>query len=406
VLRARALLLCFAVVLLLAGAVAHAVSFTGAADIHTAGNLLLLATAITVAIAYAIPAVRGWLARPRRSGTDAVGDTVGRIVRRASPGVVAAMVEGDDVAFDCRGRAGSGVTLDETTVFEIGSVTKTFTALLLADMVQRNEVALDEPLATFLTPGSGRARITLLDLATHTAGLPRLPPDPRFLARAVLAHPDPYRGLTDADLERALRRARLRGAVGAQFRYSNFGFALLGLALARAARRPWADLVVERVCTPLGLDETRPVLAPELRARAASGHDRFGLAVPSWDLAAVAPAGALHSTGRDMARYIQALIDPAATPLAVALADVQQPRRRRNDQDQVGLGWLIRAGAAGTVTWHNGGTGGFGSFVGFDAAARRGVVLLTNAEHSKAVDRAGFALLGREAEEAALGQRL
>jgi CubicO group peptidase (beta-lactamase class C family) len=100
------------------------------------------------------------------------------------------------------------------------------------------------------------------------------------------------------------------------------------------------------------------------------------------------------------------MIDPAATPLAAALAAVQRPRRRRNELDEIGLAWLVRATRDGPVTWHNGGTGGFGSFVGFDAEARRGVVVLTNAEHSKAVDRASFAFLGREAEDTALSQRL
>lgn len=220
----------------------------------------------------------------------------------------------------------------------------------------------------------------------------------------MVSHPDPYRGLTDADLEHALRRPR-RHKRG-RFRYSNFGFALLGLALSRAAGRVWADLLVERVCTPLGLDDTRPVLRPALEARAARGHDRFGVPVRDWDFGAIAPAGALHSTARDMGRYVQALLDPAATPLADALTTVQQPMRRRDERDQIGLAWMLRSADGRTATWHNGGTGGFGSFVGFDADARRGVVVLTNAEHSRAVDRAGFALLGREAEDTALRQRL
>lgn len=405
-LRVRALLLCLAVLLLLLASAAHAVSFAGATDIHTAANVLLVATAITAGVAYAVPPIRRWLARPRASGTSAIDDTVGRLVRRAAPGVVVAVVDGDAVSFDARGRSGSSVTLDETTCFEIGSVTKTFTALVLADMVERDEVALDAPLATFLPASGAKASITLLDLATHTAGLPRLPPNLRLVLRALLSHPDPYRGLTDADLERALRRTRLRGPVGSRFRYSNYGFALLGLALARGAGRRWAQLVVERVCTPLGLDETRPALDANLAARAARGHDRFGVPVRDWDFGAIAPAGALHSTARDMARYVRALIDPSATPLAGPLAAVQRPRRRRNERDEIGLAWLVRATADGTVTWHNGGTGGSGSFVGFDAGACRGVVVLTNAEHSKAVDRAGFAFLGREAEEAALRQRL
>jgi CubicO group peptidase (beta-lactamase class C family) len=106
-----------------------------------------------------------------------------------------------------------------------------------------------------------------------------------------------------------------------------------------------------------------------------------------------------------MGKYVQALVSPSG-PLAAALASVQQPRRRRDERDQVALSWLLRASGGRTITWHNGGTGGFGSFVGFDADAGRGVVVLTNAEHSAAVDNAGFAFLGREAEESGLRQRV
>jgi CubicO group peptidase (beta-lactamase class C family) len=397
-------MLCAGVALLVAGVAARAVDSSGAADLESVGNTLLVVSLVVIGLAYLVPIVRGWLARPRPAGPSAVEDTVGRLVRRAAPGVVVAVVDGAGVTYDARGRAGPGIAeLDETTVFEIGSLTKTFTALLLAEMVERGDVALEDPLSRFVSLDPVGPPITLLDLATHTAGLPRLPPLPSMTARAVLAHPDPYRTITDADLERALRRSRSQP--GAPFAYSNFGFALLGLALSRVAGKPWADLVTERVITPLGLDETSVVVPPDRRARTARGHDRFGVPARAWDLGAVAPAGALHSTARDMGKYVQALLSPSGS-LAAALASVQQPRRRRDERDQVALSWLLRASGGRTITWHNGGTGGFGSFVGFDADAGRGVVVLTNAEHSAAVDNAGFAFLGREAEESGLRQRV
>lgn len=181
VLRVRPIVLCGAIVLLGATAAAHAVNLAGAADADRLGNLVLAMCAITVAVAFLFPVARGWRARPRRSDATGVDDTTGRLVRRVVPGLVVAMVDSDSLSFDARGRAGRGAPeLDETTCFEIGSVTKTFTALVLADMVERGEVTLDERLARFVPEHDPESPITLLDLATHTAGLPRLPPNTRL----------------------------------------------------------------------------------------------------------------------------------------------------------------------------------------------------------------------------------
>ncbi len=403
VLRLRALLLCAAVVLLLLGAAAHTANLAGADDASTAGNLLLALTAVVVLVAFVVPPVRGWLARPRADAGTAIDDTVGRLARRAVAGAVVVVIDGTTVTFHARGHAGPGARpLDESSVFEIGSVTKTFTALVLASMVTDGSVSLDDPVSKYVRAGSIADQVTLLDLATHTAGLRRLPGNRRFLLRALLSDPDPYRDLTERDLEDALRHARPRGTVGTTFRYSNFGFALLGLALARAADRDWADLVADRVCAPLGLSDTGVTRTTEQRNRSARGHDRFGAPVSDWNFASIAPAGALHSTARDLSIYVRAHMEPDATPIAAALVAVQQPRRRRDERDEIALGWLQRRTPTGSVTWHNGGTGGFGSFVGFDRGGGPGVVVLTNTEHSRAVDRAGFAFLGRETEESGL----
>ena len=154
-------------------------------------------------------------------------------------------------------------------------MTKTFTATLLAEMVGRGEVALDDRVAEYV-PGVPATRageeVTLVDLATHSGGMPRLPRD--LIPRAILQSPDPYR-FDERRLEAAARRTRPRSGLGETARYSNFGVALLGHALARAAGRSYADLIAERILQPLGLRETAVATLDERDPRAARGHDPF-----------------------------------------------------------------------------------------------------------------------------------
>ena len=281
-------------------------------------------------------------------------------------------------------------------VFDIGSITKVFTALLLADMARRGQVDLEDPLSRSLpgcvpTPPRDGREITLLDLATHTSGLPPLPRNLR--ARAILHGADPYRGYDVDRLLRALAATRIRQPPGSSYRYSNFGFAVLGHALAAVAGVPYERLVVDRVCLPLGLNETMPQLSPALVARREKGHGGSGRAVPDWDVAAFGPAGSLRSTMPDMVRFLRVNLDPAPAPLAAALDDAQVPRRRISAEEEIGLAWHIRRHRGAAVTWHNGGTGGFGSFVAMIRERGTGVAVLYNSSPSPAVDEAAFRLL-------------
>lgn len=281
-------------------------------------------------------------------------------------------------------------------VFDIGSITKVFTALVLADMVAREEVGLEDPLERFLSPGIKAPRwqdrgITLLDLATHTAGLPRLPRN--LLVRATLHGSNPYRGYTVKDLNRGLAATRLRRPPGSTCRYSNFGFAVLGHALAAAAGDAYEQLVVDRVCRPLGLGDTTFEVHADVASRRESGHAGAGEPVPDWDLAAFAPAGGLRSTAADMVRFLRANLAPEKTELHGALEDAQRRRRPIGASAHIGLGWHLREEGAATVAWHNGGTGGFGGFVAMARERGTGVAVLYNSPPSPAVDAAAFGLL-------------
>jgi CubicO group peptidase (beta-lactamase class C family) len=280
------------------------------------------------------------------------------------------------------------------SLFQIGSVTKVFTALALADAVARTEVTLDTPLAALLpgtpTPATG-APITLGHLATHTSGLPRLPPG--LLRRALRSRSDPYRDVTTDYLLEALAATRLRSAPGTRVRYSNFGAALLGQALSRHTGRPYAQLIADRITGPLLLPDTAVDLRPDQLTRKAAGHSRRGRVVPDWHLGAMPGAGALYSTVPDLLTLLRAHLEPDGTTLRDALGLVQRPRARRNRWLQVGLGWFLSPvrSTGHTALWHNGGTGGFAGYLALLPAAEAGVVVL--ADTARSVDRAGVRLL-------------
>ena len=277
-------------------------------------------------------------------------------------------------------------------VFEIGSATKVFTTAILADMVERGEVRLDDPVARLLpatvnVPSRNGRSITLLDLATQSSGLPRLPTN---LAPKDSANP--YADYTVRQLYDFLSAYELPRDPGATYEYSNLGMGLLGHALALKARMTYEQLVTRRVLGPLGMHETAITLSPALRARLVSGHGDTGQVVANWDLPTLAGAGALRSTVGDMLTFLAANLDSTRGPLAHALHEAHISRHPTTSPNMtIGLAWHILARPAGAIVWHNGGTGGYRSFIGFDPARGVGVVLLTNS--LVGADDIGFHLL-------------
>lgn len=288
----------------------------------------------------------------------------------------------------------AGVTpFDGNTVFEIGSITKTFTTAILADMVARGEVALDDPVVKHLTPGTklperDGKQITLLDLATQTSGLPRLP------GNMVITNPrNPYAGYTPARMYEFLAGYTLPRGIGERYEYSNLGVGLLGQALSYRAGKDYEALVTERVLTPLGMRDTRITLTPALRSRLAPGHDEAGNAAVLWDLAAFTATGALRSTVNDMLRYVRANADSTSKPLGSVLAATHGRRRPGPVPNvSIGLAWHRTTTPAGrTIVWHNGGTGGYRSFAGYEESSGLGVVVIANS--AVGVDDIGMHLL-------------
>ena len=287
---------------------------------------------------------------------------------------------------------GSDRTVDGDTVFEIGSATKVFTALLLADAVERGEMILDDPISKYLPPAvkvptrNGR-QITLLDLATHTSGLPRMPDN--FTPGDVN---NPYADYTVEQMYAFLSGYTLPRDIGATYEYSNLGAGLLGHVISRKAGTNYEALVVQRICRPLGMTNTQIVLPPGLGARLATGHNAAGEPVSNWDIPTLAGAGALRSTASDMLKFVAANLGLAKSDLWPAMQLTQVPRHAAGSPDmQIGLCWHILNKFGTEAIWHNGGTGGYHSFIGFDKKKRRGVVVLANSANS--IDDIGFHLL-------------
>jgi len=283
--------------------------------------------------------------------------------------------------------------VDSNGVFEIGSITKTFTATTLADMVVRGEARLDDPVAKYLPAGAhipsrnGR-QITLLDLATQVSGLPRMPSN--FAPRDST---NPYADYSVDQMYAFLAGYQLPRDIGETYEYSNLGMGLLGHTLALKAGLSYEELVQRRVLMPLRMSETAVTLTPAMRRRLQRGHDAEGKVVANWDLPTLAGAGALRSTANDMLTFLAANLDTTARPLARAMRDARTPRREAGSPTmRIGLAWHILARPSGSVVWHNGGTGGYRSFAGFDPVRRVGVVVLCN-NGNESMDDIGFHLL-------------
>jgi CubicO group peptidase (beta-lactamase class C family) len=287
---------------------------------------------------------------------------------------------------------GDSRTVDGGTIFEIGSISKLFTSLLLADMVERKEVALDDPAAKYLPetvtmPERGGRSITLLDLSTHSSGLPRLPSnlkpkDPR----------NPYADYGVDDLYQFLSRYTLRRDPGSEFEYSNLGGGLLGHILACRAGTDYESLIRSRITQPLGMTDTGITLSTSVTQRMASGHNAMLAPVANWDFQSLAGAGALRSSANDMLTFLEAVLGYKESPLAPAMKAMFEVRRAVAKMG-IGLAWTFLSAHGRNIAGHDGGTGGFRSWVGCDRADGVGVVVLSNASTSIGVVDIGIHLL-------------
>jgi serine-type D-Ala-D-Ala carboxypeptidase/endopeptidase len=268
-------------------------------------------------------------------------------------------------------------SLNEQTIFEIGSLTKPLTGLLLADLVNKGEVSLNESINTLLPPEAQKEEfdaVTLQGLATHTSGLPRLPPNMNWLW--MLRHgKDPYGAFGEAELYAGLAKTTPRD-VGKQSAYSNFGFGLLGFLLAKSQGETYEQLLKQTVFELLGMTSTYVSTAPDNMTVATPLTDR-GRAGDAWTFQEpMVGAGAVKSNMHDMLLWLNACLNES--PITEDLALATEPRFKLSDTDDVGLAWVISKQNNQTAIWHNGETGGYAAFLGFNPDTKQGLVILSN----------------------------
>lgn len=273
--------------------------------------------------------------------------------------------------------------IDERTAFEIGSISKTFTAALLADQIAAGKMRLDDPLWLYLpegtkVPGYEGTAITLRHLVTHTSGLPALPP--RMVIRNAR---NPYAVLTERQLLDSLAEVTLTQAPGSEWGYSNFAVMLLSQALSNGYKKDFETAVRERLFTPLGMKTSFVYNAPP-GVRMADGHvvfpSKVGTKTSPWDFPVnMAGVGGFRSTLPDMVRYLEANLGlrSAATPAGAAIERTHEELTHIGNV-HMGMGWVISPLLGNQMHMHEGHTGGFSSFMAFDKKRQRGVVILAD----------------------------
>jgi len=317
-----------------------------------------------------------------------------RVDEKRSAGIVVGLLDASGAArIVAYGDPGPGrPPLDGDSVFEIGSISKVFTATTLAAMVLEGKVSLDDPVQKFLPasvkiPARNGKVITLGNLSSQNSGLPRMP--------ANFAPKDPANPYADYTVDQMygfLSGYQLPRDPGEQFEYSNLGVGLLGHTLSLVANTSYERLEQDRIWTPLGMSHTAIVLTPWMKEHLALGHDGKGNLAANWDIPTFAGAGAIRSTMKDMLLFAAANVHADRGPLGPAMALAQKERASAGPSTGIGLNWIIRHSSPEAIVWHNGGTGGYRTFLGLVPSQKVAVVVLTNSGGAGA-DDIGFHLL-------------
>ena len=395
-----------------------------------AGCLLAVSVATVLAGLAGLWATRfsiGWAQNSPREWSDGRAPELEPLIRKhcipflnagKSVGMAVAAVTPTNATIMTFGRPAlsSGAPIQADTFFEIGSITKTFTGLALAREIERGAVRLDQPVQELLPvgvelPEAARA-ITLRHLTSHSSGFPRVAASssPLRSLAMLLFGSDPYAGYPEASLLEDVRTVELEFKPGTKSSYSNFGMILLGHLLASKAGCRYEELVKRDVCHPLGMNDTTVTLDRAQAPRAAQGYRavlRWGPLVLGLRAAPFGPecggAGALRSTGADMLKYLQANMHPEGQPLESAIRESHRELCKEDERTSIGMNWVRTQGQTlkQLVLWHNGGTGGFSSFLGFAERSQVGVMVLSNS--SETVDDLATGLL-RELAGSAAGQ--
>ena len=301
-----------------------------------------------------------------------------RVDEDINVGIVVALIDGENVEYYSYGKADlkTGADVDENSIFEIGSISKTFTGIIVADEVVKGKMKLSDPISKYLSeytkvPTRNDKSITIKDVATHSSSLPRMPDN--------FAPANPNNPYADYTIEMAydfISGVELTRDIGERYEYSNLALGMLGHILELQYDKDYEAIMVERIANPLGMNNTRIVFTPEMKKHLAKGHNN-GEEVENWDLPALAGAGAIRSSPVDMVKYVQANMGVHKTPLYEAMQLSHKTAYENEDQKfKIGLTWHYSND--GEIIQHGGATGGYRAFAGFIAGTEKGVVVLTN----------------------------
>jgi CubicO group peptidase (beta-lactamase class C family) len=279
---------------------------------------------------------------------------------------------------------------NEHTLFEIGSLTKTFTSILLADAVLKGKVQLDDPINKYLPNDIPALEyegipITLLTLANHSSGIPRMPNNFNPKNQG-----DPYIGYTNNDLFDFYRKFKPTRKPGEKYEYSNLAVGTLGVILERVNKEKYEPLFINTICKPLHMNETREFLLPQDSARFAKGYNEDGNFNPAWNFKSLQAAGAIRSTSSDLLKYAQANMGSAPSNLNKALQKTHA-QTFSDGNNKVCLGWHLIKPGQDEVIFHNGQTGGYHSYLAINLEKKFAVVILSNC--GLGTEEAGNALM-------------
>jgi CubicO group peptidase (beta-lactamase class C family) len=348
----------------------------------------------------------GYVRTPPKEWSDGRAPQLEPLIRRhcapflkrgKSIGMAVAVVTPTNATIMTFGRPSlwSGARTSPDTLFELGSITKTFTGITLARAIERGAVRLDTRVQDLLPadvrlPGPA-TNITLRHLTTHTSGFPRMPEDRSLLPafRMIFFGGDPYEGYDTPKLMADVRRVRLESAPGTKASYSNFAMMLLGQLLATKAGTTYEKLVKQEVCLPLGMSNTTVTVSSSQAPHAAQGYRAvyrcgpFLLALrsaPWFAHSELGGVGGIKSTATDMLKYLQANMHPDGLPIEHAIRLSHETLFDEDGSISYGMNWIHQKSAKRRppLIWHNGGTGGFRSFIGFSDDSRAGVFVLSN----------------------------
>jgi CubicO group peptidase (beta-lactamase class C family) len=307
-----------------------------------------------------------------------LAEMAARLIPAKDAGIAVAFVDGDAVTLAFVGNP----TFDEETLFEYGSITKVLTANILMQLVEEGVLNLDDTLNQFL-PEDLRdpqwQEVTLRRLTTHTAGLPGLPPNLNPFMQVLTGQGnDPYADYDEAMLAAGIEATTVEGA-GETWTYSNYGYALLGFVLTQETDLVYADLAQQRIFDPLGMESATMVgwdsdkIAPPLNADGGQGDH--------WTLNAFESAGAMRGSILDGIAFLKASMSACQGEDLAARANCQAQQStdlQIEDGEDMGIGWVRTPGEDGVAIWHNGGTGGYSTFLGFNPDKQIGVIFLYN----------------------------